>query len=307
MTMPNFLVVGAAKSGTTALYEYLKQHPQVFMSYSKEPHFFSFEGKRPDFQGPGDKELYDDIGVSDIEVYRRLFRAVTKETAIGEASVYYLYLARARDRIRYYVPDMKIIAILRNPVERAYSNFLHMIRDGKEPLADFARALQAEEGRIQNNWGPLWHYKQVGFYYEQLKRYYEVFDREQIRVYLYEDLHDDPTTTVRDAYTFLGVDDAFTPDGSVSHNVSGVPKNKHVHALHQFLLKPHPIKAIFKPFLPVELRRALPHRLINTLRNRTLAKPPFPIEVRRQLIEVYSEDILKLQELIQRDLSKWLQ
>jgi hypothetical protein len=305
--MPNFLIVGAAKSGTTALYEYLKQHPQVFMSFNKEPHFFAFEGKRPDFQGPGDQELYDDIGVSDIEVYRALFRGVAKETAIGEASVYYLYLPRARERIQHYVPDVKIIAILRDPAERAYSNFLHMIRDRKEPLSDFARALQAEEDRIQNNWGPLWHYRQVGFYYEQLKRYYEVFDREQIRVYLYEDLNDNPTTTLKDAYTFLGVDNTFASDVSVRHNVSGVPKNNHWHALHKFLLEPHPVKAIFKPFLPVKLRRALPHRLVNTLRNRNLDKPPFPVEVRRYLTEVYSDDILKLQELIQRDLSKWLQ
>jgi hypothetical protein len=308
MTMPNFLIIGAAKSGTTALYEYLKQHPQIYMSSPiKEPHFFAFEGEWPNFQGPGDQELYNHIGVSDIEAYRALFREVTNEAAIGEASVYYLYLSRARDRIQHYLPNVKLIAILRDPAERAYSNFLHMIRDGKEPLSDFALALKAEEDRIQNNWGPLWHYKQVGFYYEQLQRYYEVFDREQFRVYLYEDLNDNPTTVLRDAYTFLGVDNAFAPDVSVRHNVSGVPKNKHLHALHGFLLRPHPVKSVFKPFLPLRLRRPLLDRLLNTLRNRNLAKPSFTVELRRQLTEAYREDILKLQELIERDLSKWLQ
>ena len=308
MTMPNFLIIGAAKSGTSALFEYLKQHPQIYVSSPlKEPHFFAFEGKRPNFQGPGDQELYDYIGVSDIEVYRALFRGATKEVAIGEASVYYLYLPRARDRIRHYVPDVKLIAILRDPAERAYSNFLHMIRDDKESLSDFAQALQAEEDRIQNNWGPLWHYKQVGFYYEQLKRYYEAFDREQIRVYLYEDLNDDPVGMLRDVYKFLGVDDTFAPDVSVRHNVSGVPKNELLHALHGFILRPHPVKTLFKPFLPLRLRQPVLDRLLNALRNQNLVKPPFPMEVRRQLAEEYREDILRLQELIQRDLSKWLQ
>ena len=306
MTMPNFLIIGAAKSGTTALYAYLKQHPQIYMSSLKEPHFFAFEAERPNFQGPGDQELYDYIGVSDIEAYRAQFRGVAKETAIGEASVYYLYLTTARDRIKHYVPDVKLIAILRDPAERAYSNFLHMIRDGKEPLSDFARALQAEEDRIQDNWGPLWHYKQVGFYYEQLKRYYEVFDPEQIRVYLYEDLNNDPASILRDAFTFLGVDDAFAPDVSVRHNVAGVPKNERLHALHGFILRPHPVKALFKPFLPLRIRRPILDRLLNTLRNQNLVKPPFPVEVRQQLTEAYREDVLKLQELIQRDLSKWL-
>ncbi len=306
MTMPNFLVIGAAKSGTSALYNYLKQHPQIYMSGLKEPHFFAFEGERPTFQGPGDQELYDYIAVSDIDAYRTLFRGASKEAAIGEASAYYLYLPRARDRIRHYVPEVKLIAVLRDPAERAYSNFLHMTRDGKEPFSDFARALRVEEDRIQKNWGPLWHYKRTGFYYAQLKRYYEAFEREQIRLYLYEDLNDDPIGVLSDAYRFLGVDDAFVPDMSVRYNVSGLPKNERVHALYNFINRPHPAKSVFKPLFPQGMRKRLRERLLNALRNRNLTKPPFPVEVRRQLAEEYREDVLKLQELIRRDLSKWL-
>ncbi len=307
MTMPNFLVIGAQKSGTSALYRYLNQHPQIYMSGLKEPHFFAFEGERPTFQGPGDRELYDFIGVSDIETYHALFRGVSKEAAVGEASAYYLYLSRARDRIRHYLPGVKLIAVLRDPAERAYSNFLHMVRDNKEPLSDFARALEAEEDRRENNWGPLWHYKQVGFYHAQLERYYEVFEQEQIRVYLYEDLNDDPVSVLRDAYRFLGVDDTFAPDISKRYNVSGVPKNERSEALHNFFLHPHPIKSVVKPFLPQTVRARMRERLVNPLRNRILTKPAFPMQVRRQLTEAYREDISKLQELIQRDLSRWLQ
>ena len=306
MTMPNFLIIGAAKSGTTALYNYLKEHPQVYMSSPfKEPHFFAFEGEKPNFQGPGDQKLYNHIVFSDIEAYRALFQGVSKETAIGEASVNYLYISKASDRIRHYVPDMKLIAVLRNPAERAYSAFLHMTRDCREPLSDFARALEAEEERIQNNWAPVWHYKQAGFYYGLLKRYYETFEREQIRIYLYEDLNDNIVGVLRDIYRFLGVDVNFVADVSTRYNVSGVPERWR--PLHAFLIRSNPVKSVVKPLLPEGLRGRLVPLVLNALRERTLVKPQMPAEVRRQLIELYKEDVLKLQELIGRDLSKWLQ
>lgn len=304
MTMPNFLVIGAAKSGTTALYYYLKQHPQVYVSGVKEPHFFAYDSETPNWQGPVDPDWY--TLVSDIEAYRGLFGGVSKEVAIGEASTHYLYLPKAHDRIRHHVPEVKLIAVLREPAERAYSNFLYLSLEGKEPLIDFAQALQEEEYRIQNNWAPIWHYKQKGFYYTQLKRYYDVFEREQIRVYLYEDLNENPAGVLRDVYKFLGVDSTFVPDISMRYNASGVPKNERVRVLYNFLNRPHPVKSVFKPLFPKELRRRLRARSLNALRNRYLAKPPFPVEVRQQLAEEYKEDVLKLQGLIQRDLSKWL-
>jgi hypothetical protein len=306
MTMPNFLIIGAAKAGTTALYAYLKQHPRVYMSVPiKEPHFFACEGEKPNFQGPGDQELYNYLAVTDLEAYRALFQGVSEETAIGEASVNYLYVPRAPERIRHHVPDMRLIAVLRNPAERAYSAFLHMTRDCREPLSDFARALEAEEERIQNNWAPIWHYKQAGFYYTLLKRYYETFEREQIRVYLYEDLNNDIMGVLSDIYGFLGVDDKFVPqDISTRYNVSGVPER--LRPLHAFLNRSNPVKSFFRPLLPAGLRWRLKERVLEGMRERTLVKPTLPVEVRRQLIELYKEDILKLQELIQRDLSEWL-
>jgi sulfotransferase family protein len=282
------------------------EHPQVYMSSPfKEPHFFAFEGEKPNFQGPGDQELYNHIVFSNIEAYRALFQGVSKETAIGEASVNYLYVSRAPDRIRHYVPDMKLIAVLRNPTERAYSAFLHMTRDCREPLSDFARALEAEEERIQNDWAPVWHYKQAGFYYTLLKRYYETFEREQIRIYLYEDLNNDVSGVLKDIYRFLGVDVNFVADVSTRYNVSGVPERWR--PLHAFLIRSNPVKSLVKPLLPEGLRRRLVPLVLNPLQERTLVRPPLPVEVRRQLTELYKEDVLKLQELIGRDLSKWLQ
>ena len=182
--MPNFLIIGAAKSGTSAIYHYLKQHPQIYMSPIKEPYFFAFEGEKLNFQGPG--LTINESSIKEIESYRNLFQGVSDEVAIGEASTLYLYIPKAPTLIKQYVPNIKLIAILRNPVDRAYSSFMHLIRDQQEPITDFAQALKAEESRIQNNWGFLWRYQDIGFYSVQLKRYFEKFDRSQIKVYLYD-------------------------------------------------------------------------------------------------------------------------
>jgi hypothetical protein len=294
MTMPNFLLVGAAKSGTTSLYHYLRQHPQVYMSPVKEPKFFAFEDGVPSFRGPKPYRVVTDLGA-----YHALFSAVTDEVAVGEASTYYLYSEKAPERIRYYVSDIKLITILRDPTERAYSDFLNTVRGGREPLSDFARALEAEERRIKDDWW-IGHYRRTGFYHEQLARYYELFEAEQIRVYLYEDLKEDPVGMMQDMFRHLGVNDAFVPDTSRVHNASGGPKSR---ALQTFIQKPNPLKRAIRPFLPERMRRSVQ---VN-LRNRNRAKPPpMPEGVREELAEAYREDILKLQDLIGRDLSSWL-
>jgi Sulfotransferase domain len=294
MTLPNFLVIGAQKSGTTALYHYLNQHPQIYMSPVKEPHFFTYEGWEPNFFSPGRGYV---TPITRIEDYRALFRGVSLRTALGEASTSYIYFTRALKRIRCYVPDAKLIAVLRDPAERAYSNYLHCVRSGREPLESFEQALRAEGARIRDNWGPVHHYRQKGFYYGQLKRYFEAFGRDQVKVYLYEeDLKDNPLGMLQDTFRYLGVDDAFVPDVSMKHNVSGVPKNKTLLSLARRL---NTLTPTIRPYLPPGARRYI--------KTRILAKPPqLSPEVRWQLVEEYREDILRLEELIQRDLSAWL-
>ena len=295
MTLPNFFVIGAGKSGTTSLWRYLEQHPEVYMSAIKEPNFFTFEGGVPDFRGPRTP-----WAVTDLEAYRALFAGVSEEKAIGEASAYYLYSEEAPKRIRHHVPDAKLVAVLRNPVDRAYSHFLYRLAQGGEGLTDFAQALDAEEERVRERWGPSFHYKRRGFYHEQLSRYYDLFGPEQIRVYLYEDLKEDPVGMTQSIFRFLGVDDAFVPDTSRRHNVARIPRSR---ALQAFIEKPNPFKSVLRPFLPKGLRK----RIALNLRNRNLAKPPpMPEGVREGLTEAYREDILKLQKLVGRDLSGWL-
>jgi hypothetical protein len=297
--MPNFLIIGTAKAGTTALYNYLKQHPQIYMSSVKEPEFFAYEGRKLNFRGPGDHHTNRNA-VTDIEVYSALFAKVSSETAVGEASPLYLYIPGTSERILRHIPDAKLIAILRNPIDRAYSHFWEMVRDGREPLGDFSLAIRAEETRIRDNWACGWHYKRMGFYHEQLERYLDRFDRNQIKIYLSENLKASPVGVVQEIFEFLGVEDTFVPDTSLKHNVSGIPKSQ---ALHTFVRRPHPIKSVFRPFVPEQLRL----RIMTSLRARNLRQaPPLSPQVRKELAQVYREDVLKLQELIQRDLSSWL-
>lgn len=300
MTMPNFLLLGTQKGGTTSLALHLAKHPQIFMSSVKEPGFFDFEGQQPNFCGPGDRELYRFI-TTEIEAYRQLFEGVSDEIAIGEATTWYLYSPKAPERIHQYIPDVKLIAILRNPVDRAYSAFMHAIRDDRETLTDFAQALEEEETRINQNWEYLWHYKQMGFYYVQLKRYFDLFDRSQIRIYLYEDLNSNPTKLLQDICQFLNVDEVHMPKMSQRINKSGIPKNR---LLHQLLKKPNPIKTTLRFLVPSQKIR---WQISMSLRNQNVVKPGMPSAVRNKLCQVYHEDILKLQDLIEYDLSSWLE
>jgi len=298
MTLPNFIVIGAAKAGTSSLWHYLNQHPEVYMSPVKEPGFFAWEGDELDFQGPGDQERR--LPINNYEDYCKLFENVGNEIAIGEACTDYLYSPKAPKKIRYYIPDAKLIAILRNPVDRAYSQFLGNTKDGYEPLNDFSQALKEEENRINNNWHYRWHYRARGFYYMQLSRYFNEFDPNQIRIYLYEDWVSNPIEILQDIFEFIGITKEFIPDTSVRLNSSPLQiKNK---KLHNFLNQRNLGKTILKPLFPKQVRKQIRNFFIN----QNLTKSSLTSKQRKQLIKTYRQDILNLQQLIGRDLSNWL-
>ncbi|MCC0179241.1 sulfotransferase [Waterburya agarophytonicola K14] len=294
MTLPNFLIVGAAKAGTTALYRYLQQHPQIYMTPTKETNFFAFEGEVINFAGVGDEALRE-FSITDFKTYQAQFQGVTEEKAIGEACPSYLYYPQAAAKIKQYTPDARLIVILRNPITRAYANFLHTVRDDREYHHDFALALQDEATRIADNWEWFWHYIQVGFYGRQLQHYYEYFPRDRIKIYLYEDLKTDAIALLQDIFRWLEVDASFVPDMALHPNKSGMPKNK---LLHRILTKPNPVKTLLKPLFPAKLRQKIQHQNLNT--------PQLSPEVKQQLLDLYRADILKCQDLIQRDLQPWL-
>lgn len=294
--MPNFLIIGAAKAGTTSVYYYLNQHPQIYMSSVKEPRFFA-----PEFYTTYCNGLLRDNArksVFTLTEYQKLFERVTDEIAIGEASPEYIYFPKTPERIKQDIPNVKLIAILRNPIERAFSAFSYQVRDGCEVLS-FEQALQIEKQRIKSNWRPGWHYKECGFYYIQLKRYFDIFPSEQIKVYLYEDLKADSLCFIQDVYRFLGVDDSFIPNFP-HQNRSYIPKNKWLNYL---LVRNNPLKSIFKFLLPKQVTHNLASRIKSF--NVDLEKE-LTAKTRQELIELYREDISKLETLIQIDLSSWI-
>src|SRR6476660_7656116 len=224
MTLPNFLIIGSAKCGTTSLYSYLQQHPQVFMCTPKEPSFFGNEGPELLYNGPYDEHrAYHSKTITDLKTYTALFDNAKDAKAIGEASIFYLYLPKAPEQIKKYIPTAKMFAVLRNPADRAYSAYLHTVRQGREPRS-FEEALKLEQQRIQQRWNPLWHFKAMGFYYEQVKRYFDMFGREQVHIYLYEDLQKNPSQLIKEVFEILGVDSSFVPDMTKRFKESYVPK-----------------------------------------------------------------------------------
>ncbi len=305
--LPTFFIFGATKSGTSSLYFYLKQHPDVFMSGVKEPHFFGFEPGSSVREVRNGELRENSYVITDEAEYRRLFRDAGGAHALGEASVMYLYLEGAAERLRAGVPDARLVAVLRNPVERAYSAYLHLIREEDEPCRSFSGALDAEPGRIVAGWAPLYHYQNMGFYARQLQRFYAQFPAEQFKIFLYEDLEREPERVIREIYGFIGVDPSFRPDISVRHNISGVPQNPLAHEAYRFLKRSGPVKNVVKRLLPEPLRSRTKRRLLARIEANNLRKPPLSAEARARLIAAYREDIGELQELLGRDLSGWLQ
>ena len=152
----------------------------------KETNFFVFEGQKVNFLGPGDNEKINSYSVTDLNTYLSLFQNIASEKAIGEASALYLYSEVAPQRIKIYCPRVKLIAILRQPVTRAFSHFKMNLKQQREPFTNFLKAFWASKSRIQNHWGWTWDYIGAGFYYERLKKYFSIFNKTQIKVFLYE-------------------------------------------------------------------------------------------------------------------------
>jgi hypothetical protein len=296
-SLPTFIILGAQKAGTTALFYALSKHPQVYTSPVKEPRFFANEAKAlGQAAGPGDGETRMTTSLED---YEALFADAGEELARGEASPAYLYDDEAPAKMAALIPEAKLIAILRNPVERAYSNFLYLVREGREPLQDFGAALDAEAQRRAEGWSTNWLYKDKGFYGAQLERYLEHFPREQLHCVLYEDYNRDPEPAVRKVYRYLGVDDSFVPDLSIRLNVSGLPKSKGLQAMSN---RSRRLKWVIEPLVPDRLRRGL-----LKAQNKNLSRPQLPPEVRARLVEEYRPDIERVRKLTGLDVSGWLE
>lgn len=299
MTQPNFLIIGAARSGTTALVRYLEQHPEIYITEPKEPHFWAFAGKTVNFQGPGDDEEINKEVVSDPEKYQGLYAGMNGARAFGDGSVSTMYYAdEAIPTIKQYAPDAKLIALLRNPIDRAWSSFLYTHARVHEPVKDFDKALDLEEKRIADNWHHMWHYTRVGFYAEQLQKFYDAFGRDRVHVFLADDLRADSIALLKDVCRVLEVNPEFEFQEPGDVNRSGVPKSRALAKAINVVRGNSMLRSIAVNLTPRSFR--------DKIRYSNLHRPKLQPEQRERLREVYREDITKLGEMLGRDLSDWL-
>lgn len=302
MVLPNFLLLGAPKSGTTALYQYLHNHPQIFMSAVKEPHFFAFENQDTNFNGPRDERgSLTQLSVTHLSDYEALFATAAEVPRRGEASTMYLYWPGTAQRIAHYVPEAKLVAILRNPVDRAFSHYLHLRRSGREWLTDFVAALDAEPERIAQGWSPAWHYGQVGQYAAQIEQYWQIFPREQLKIFLYEEWNEKPAQFWQELLQFLEIDATIPLEQKARYNTTPqVQKNVKIH---DFLTQENPLKSLLRKLIPAHIRQPLAAK---AYRANVDTPPKLTPELRDRVLPRFREGILRTQDCLQRDLSAWL-
>jgi hypothetical protein len=299
-TLPNFLLVGAAKCGTSSLYHYLQQHPDIFMSPVKEPRFFSNRAANPG-SGPGDV-ANSQKSVGSFNEYVKLFQKSKGKKAVGEASVDTMFhFERTIPAIQHYLHDPRIVIILRNPVDRAYSAYNYHVRDGRENLS-FADALIMEEKRKEDGYMCMWQYQKGGLYAERVRDFQKNFTN--VQVLLYDDLKKNVLTLLRCLYAFLDVQPDFVPDTSHRYNVSGIPRWSFINAL---FIKPKRLHKVASSVGGALLGANRWIHLRDRIRSTILLKPPpMDPEIAEQLRQYYCDDILTLQDSIGRDLSSWI-
>jgi hypothetical protein len=278
MTLPNFLIIGAAKAGTTSLYHYLRQHPAIYMSPVKETNYYWYEGQKA-------KRL----SVKTRAAYEALFDGVTTETAIGEASPQYLNSSTAPDRIRQDLQGVRLIVSLRHPVDRAYSGYLGWLRNGRGSMA------------VRQALRPGREFFEDSLYHPRLSRYFDRFPRSHIKVILFDDFIARPAAVVQELFEFLDVDPTFAPDTGSIHNRTVAPVYPRLNML---LFRISTIRSRLSRWVPALARGT--GALAGLRRVTHIEAPPLPDDLRADLQRQFAGDIRRTGDLIGRDLSRWL-
>lgn len=299
MRKPNFFIIGAPKCGTTAMYEYLRQHPDIFMPNVKEPHYFNTDLSwhyRPKTESQ----------------YLSLFKNARSESRVGEASVWYLYSAEAAVNIKEFAPNAKIIAMLRNPIDMLPSLHSQAYYSGTEDVSDFEEALRLEAARTAGHRIPKFavhvhtlSYSKIVKYSEQLQRYFEIFGRENVHVIVYDDLTAATAESYVQVLRFLGVDDSFSPSSFNVVNPNKVVRNAWIrNALisyyRDFPLLRTPMQWVIPPAVRHRLRD-----LVMRAYTDYAPRPQISPELRLQLQQKFLPEVERLSRLLQRDLTGW--
>lgn len=292
---PDFFIVGAPKSGTTAMNDFLRQHPQVFMPRLKDITFF---GQDLQFRRPRISQ----------ERYLSLFLEADGAQRAGEASVWYLYSKLAAEEIKAFSPAASIIAMLRNPVDMLYAQHSEFLHNCNEEIDDFEAALDAEEDRKQGKCLPKTvhlveglFYRETAKYAEQVRRYIDVFGRENVHVIIFDDFKQDTDKVYQQTLQYLGVDPNFRPKFQ-RVNSNKVLRNRR---MQEFLVAPPLLlKYVFDAIIPPQYSgRLLPY--LRRLNTRYVERPPLDPALRKRLQLEFKPEVKQLSKLLNRDLSHW--
>lgn len=292
MTWPDVFVVGAAKCGTTSMHAYLGQHPDVFVAGRKELHYYTRDLLRKNLAGPGDEYTLRTIARSEAD-YCASFDGAADHQRIADVSPSYLYWYEVARQIEQDQPDARIIILLRDPVEKAYSQWLHQVRAQLETLS-FEDAIAAEAERAASGWSDVWYYVQSSRYHEQVGHYLKVFGSERVLVVVTEELAAEPHSVMRQVFEFLDV----SPDIAVSEtmrNRSGAVRSPR---LARLIAHPNRVKRL-SHVLPKSLRYRLALRMIEL---NTGTKPDISDSLREALGREFAADVHALEELLERKL-----
>ncbi len=294
---PNLFVIGAQRAGSTSMWRYLRAHPEIYMSEVKEPGFLCFDGGRPVFSHVGDPTFYDQI-VTDSQDYLKLFEAGSEARYRGESSSFYLYFEESRRTLAERYPDARLVVILRDPVDRAWSSYVYLRRLGGETLDDFGKALAAEPTRIEQNYEPLFHYAAASRYLDQLTALFEHFDRSQVHIMTLEHLQSDPAGAMAQLFRFLGIDPDADVGADIQHNSA---------ARSRF---PMVDKVLSPGFLPQSLADRIPRDLKDRAvaireRSRRTSYDVMPDAYRGKLLADIQTDYDKLGSIAGIDLGQW--
>lgn len=294
---PDFFIVGAPRTGTTFMFDYLGQHPQVFVPATKEPQFFA-----TDLDSGNDVDAV--TFMRDRDEYLALFRGARPDQLTGEASTWYLYSRAAAANIRAANLDARIIAMLRDPVQMLYSLHGRRVYAGSEDINDFGAALAAEEDRRRGARIPAnarnvkaFFYRDVGRYSEQVKRYVDTFGRQRVHIVIFEDFVADPAATYRSVLEFLGVDPDFEP----RLDVVNAGASRRSQRLHRLLFAPRMIR-LARRIVPTPVRSTV-GRALDRVNSRPQRRAPLDPDVAARLRAELLPDIERLGSMIGRDLA----
>jgi hypothetical protein len=302
--LPDLLIVGAPKAGSTALHDALAAHPQLYASPVKEPKFFMSDGLPPErarHRGPGDAHSAREW-VWNRTAYEQLFAAAPAGSLRYESTALYLWDRASHTRIARALPEAKLIAVIRDPIDRAFSNWTHLRADGLEPEGDFVRACRAESWRARRGWAPFWRYLELGRYGEQLQSLFAHFPREQVRIIRYRQLIDAPRETLDDLCTFLGVDSGVLPRLPEA-NVGRWASHGAVSAALRLTIRSG---AAAGAFAPPRVWRTAQRPLLSALQRGNTPRPRLQPQTRAALVGSFAADNVLLGELLDADYSDWL-